>query len=82
MCNNYVKFCVCRAKQICNDWFQLFVLGFKPKEDVFLSRTIQGLFDVNPPIALLNSTGDLCRRHSQIYIRELEKLTIWALKSK
>ncbi|XP_025421860.1 nose resistant to fluoxetine protein 6-like [Sipha flava] len=52
---------------------------YKPK-DVYSSNTIQGLFSVNPPIVLLNSSNELCRKHSQIYLRELEKLTTWALK--
>jgi len=57
------------------------VLGNKQK-DVLLSNTIQGLFSAIPPMAVLSSSNELCKNHSEIYLRELEKLTIWALRSK
>jgi len=57
------------------------VLGNRQNE-VLLSNTIQGLFFASPPMAVLSSSNELCRNHSAIYLRELEKLTIWALRSK
>lgn len=59
----------------------LCVLGVK-QNDILLSNTIQGLFFASPPMAVLSSSNELCKNHSQIYLRELEKLTIWALRSK
>lgn len=50
--------------------------------DTLLSNMVQRLFAVNPPFALLNSSNALCKKHSIIYLKELEKLTKWALKSK
>jgi hypothetical protein len=52
------------------------------KNEILLSNTIQGLFFASPPLAVLSSSNELCKNHSQIYLRELEKLTIWALRSK
>lgn len=58
------------------------VLGQKSKNVLSSSNTVQRLFSVIPPMALLNSSSELCKKHSQIYLSELEKLTTWALKSK
>ncbi|XP_050426584.1 nose resistant to fluoxetine protein 6-like [Adelges cooleyi] len=44
------------------------------------SSTVQKFMFSNPPVALLNSTNELCKKHSHIYLSELEKLTLWALK--
>ncbi|KAG6465272.1 hypothetical protein O3G_MSEX015039 [Manduca sexta] len=33
-------------------------------------------------VVLRNSTGEQCRRDSQLYVDSLEKLELWALKSK
>ncbi|XP_050528916.1 nose resistant to fluoxetine protein 6-like [Daktulosphaira vitifoliae] len=44
------------------------------------SLTVQNLIYAIPPMALVNSTNVLCKKHSQIYLEELEKLTMWALK--
>jgi len=52
------------------------------QNEVLLSNTIQGLFFASPPMAVLSSSNELGKNHSQIYLRELEKLTIWALRSK
>lgn len=57
------------------------VLGYKT-ESLLSSKTIHGLLYVNPPMALLNSSSETCKKHSHIFLRELEKLTLWALKSK
>ncbi|XP_027843539.2 nose resistant to fluoxetine protein 6-like [Aphis gossypii] len=50
------------------------------QNEVLLSNTIQGLFFASPPMAVLSSSNELCRNHSAIYLRELEKLTMWALR--
>jgi len=57
------------------------VLGNK-QNDIWSSNTIQGLFFASPPMALLSNSNELCKNHSRIYLRELEKLTTWALRSK
>ncbi|XP_001942708.2 regulator of hypoxia-inducible factor 1 [Acyrthosiphon pisum] len=50
------------------------------QNEILLSNTIQGLFFASPPMSVLSSSNELCKNHSQIYLRELEKLTIWALR--
>ncbi|KAL4105101.1 hypothetical protein QTP88_020374 [Uroleucon formosanum] len=50
------------------------------QNEILLSNTIQGLFFASPPMAVLSTSNELCKNHSQIYLRELEKLTIWALR--
>jgi len=57
------------------------VLDSKQK-NILLPNTIQGLFSASPPMAVLSSSNELCKNHSEIYLRELEKLTTWALRSK
>ncbi|VVC30375.1 Nose resistant-to-fluoxetine protein, N-terminal,Acyltransferase 3 [Cinara cedri] len=54
-------------------------IGFQSKDTV-LSNTIQRLFAINPPFVLLNSTNELCKKHSEVYLKELNKFTKWALK--